>query len=146
MKLAVNNPSLDSLRALIKDRFADFNRSSKPSRGRKYPVELRELIREGHLTGIPPRDLEELSGMSLTAIKGAVALKTRRQVVSAPPIPKAPRRLEVVGSAADSRPLSSSVMIRLPSGVTIDLGDPSGLTPALLVTLANLEVPHVASR
>jgi hypothetical protein len=146
MKLAVNNQSLDSLRILIKERFADFNRGSSPSRGRKYPVELRELVCQGSLTGIPPGDLEKLSGMSSTAVKRAMALKASRHPGSARPKPEAPRRLEVVGAVAAGRQPASAVMIRLPSGVTIDLGDPSGLTTALLGTLAYLEAPHVASR
>jgi hypothetical protein len=69
MKLAASVPSLNDLQNLIKNRFAEFNGQSSPSRGRKYPAELRELICRGSEAGIGPMDLRRLSGMSDTAIK-----------------------------------------------------------------------------
>jgi hypothetical protein len=44
MKLAASVQPVNDLQNLIKSRFAEFNRQSSPSRGRKYPPELRELI------------------------------------------------------------------------------------------------------
>ena len=46
MKLATNSIPRD-IKSQIKDRFAEFNRKSAPSKGRKYPAELRELVRHG---------------------------------------------------------------------------------------------------
>ena len=139
MKLASTTRPLAELETLIKSRFAEFNRQSSASRGRKYPEALRKLVCEGNAAGIGVSDLRRLTGMSQTAIKWALAnAKTR--------LP-APRRLEVVGSPVfESRPASSPLIVRLPSGVTIELSDAAQLTSALLRNLASLEVGHAASR
>jgi hypothetical protein len=138
MKLATAFQPLSELESHIKNRFAEFNRHSSATRGRKYPPALRELVCEGSAAGIRPIDLHRLTGMSLTAIKCTLAkAKTK---------PAAPRRLEVVGSVVEPEQLLKPLVVRLPSGVTIELNDAALLTPALLHSLAGLEVAHVASR
>ena len=143
MRLAVSNQSTDSLRALIKERFGTLNRQSLPSRGRKYPQELRELVRQGASAGIAPVELSRLSGMSSTAVKGALEKKSRVVAAKRKVLPA--RRLEVVGVVAEPRRCPTGLVVRLPSGVSIEL-DGSGLTSTLLLTLARLEVAHASSR
>ena len=53
MKLAVGSP-YDNIRSQIKDRFAEFNRKSSPSKGRKYPADLRDMVRRAARSGIKP--------------------------------------------------------------------------------------------
>lgn len=137
MKLAASIQSVNDLQNLIKNRFAEFNRQSSPSRGRKYPPELRELICRGSEAGISPMDLRRLSGMSDTAIKSTLAKSKSK--------PVAWRRLEVVGTAVEPEQRSSPLIVRLPSGVTIELADATMLTAALLSALGRLEVNHAAS-
>ena len=137
MKLAASVQPLTDLQNLIKNRFAEFNRQSSPSRGRKYPPELRELICRGSEAGIGPMDLRRLSGMSDTAIKCTLA-KVKSK-------PMASRRLEVVGLPVESRQRASPLIVRLPSGVTIELADTAMLTTTLLGALGRLEVNHAAS-
>jgi hypothetical protein len=136
MKLAAAQP-LSELRDLIKNRFAEFNRHSSPTRGRKYPPELRELVCRGGAAGIRKSDLRRLTGMSETAITTAL-IKAKAKL----PIP---RRLEVVGLPVESQPKPIPLIIRLPSGVTIELAHQEMLTAALLGALSSMEVNHVAS-
>lgn len=142
MRLAFNDRSIDDVRVDIKNRFANLNRQCTPSKGRKYPEELRDLVRQGAQVGIGPRELRRLSGMSESAVRYALSQKRLPEaVVKLPP----PRRLEVVDSSA-SPPRAGSIAVRLPSGVTIELSHSAALTPALLAALAHLEVSNVASR
>ncbi len=137
MKLAPANQPIAELQNLIKNRFAEFNRQSSPSRGRRYPHELRELVQRGSAAGIGPMELKRLSGMSETAIKCILAkVKTKAK-------PLAPRRLEVVGLPVEQS--TSPLIVRLPSGVTIEFADASMLTVTLLSALSSLEVKHAAS-
>ena len=139
MRLAASAQSSDDLQVLIKKRFSEFNRRSAPSRGRKYPAELRELVCRGMAVGIRLVDMKRLTGMSLAAIRSALSQ-------AKPEKPLKPRRLEVVGLPAEMRPPSSPVIVRLPSGVSLELPDASMLSSALLHSLASLEVNHAASR
>ena len=140
MKLAVGSP-YDNIRSQIKDRFAEFNRKSSPSKGRKYPADLRDMVRRAARSGIKPKELEKLSGMSSTAVKLAIG-------VVATPItaPVAARRLQVVPGANYHQQVSRPLLIRLPSGVTVELAGEAALTSTLLHALACLEVTHAASR
>lgn len=139
MRLAASVQSPDDLQVLIKNRFSEFNRRSSPSRGRRYPAELRELVCRGIAVGIRLVDMKQLTGMSLGAIRSAVAQ-------AKPGKPLKPRRLKVVGLPAEMRPPSSPVIVRLQSGVSLELPHASMLSPALLHSLASLEVDHAASR
>ena len=138
MRLASNTQAPDDLQTLIKSRFSDFNRRSSPSKGRKYPPELRELVRRGIAAGIRPADLKRLTGMSDTAVRSTLS-KARSEKR------EKPRRLEVVGLPSIGR-ASSPLVIRLPSGISIELSDASMLVAALQAAQSNLEVNHAASR
>lgn len=143
MKL-VSSQRTDDLLATIKARFAEFNKSSLPSQGRKYPNELQALVKQALSEGAEPATLCRLTGVSSTAIS---RWRTKAKSAKAPRSSKlaAPRRLEVVGSGADGK-VRAAVVIRLPSGVTIELGAQATLTGDLLASLANLEASHAASR
>ncbi len=147
MRLANNGQSLDSLRMQIRDLFADLNRRSAPSRGRQYPSELRALVRQAYSSGISIVELRKLSGMSNTAVRGALKQGSDSKGRSAPSVKgPPPRRLEVVTSQCETRAPRGPLVIRLPSGVTIELADAGSLTASLLHSLANIEVSHAASR
>ena len=138
MKLASAVLPLSELEARIKNRFAEFNRHSSASRGRKYPPALRELLCEGSAGGISPIELQRLTGVSDSAVRSILAKAKAKPVAS--------RRLEVVASLAEPQRVLKALVVRLPSGVTIELTDATMLTPALLRSLAGLEVDHAASR
>ena len=136
MKSAASALPQSDLHDLIKNRFSEFNRNSSPSRSRKYPLDLRELVARGGAAGISKKELRRLTGMSETAIIRAL-IKTK--------IP-APRRLEVVDLPVGPRLNPIPLKIRLPSGVTIELAHQEMLTAALLSALNSMEANHVASR
>ena len=133
----------DDIQARLRSGFAEFNRTSSPSKGRRYPADLQALVRKASAEGVELSTLGKLTGVSSTALarwcKAAQPLTSRRQ-------PKAaqPRRLEVVGSDTDQR--GRPVVIRLPSGVSIELGDGAALGGELLAALATLGGGHATSR
>jgi hypothetical protein len=55
----------------------------------------------------------------------------------------APRRLEVIENRSSP---GGAIIVRLPSGVSIEFGGGAGLTQELLTAFATLEVRDVASR
>ena len=147
MTLAITTQPLDDLRTLIKRRFADFNRHSSPSRGRKYPAELRDLVKQGAAAGIRQIELIDLTGMSQAAIKYAVDNPKPMVAKKKRGLALAPLRLEVVEPANHLQfQEPRSLVVRLPSGVTIELANAEALTVSLLTILARLEVDHATSR
>lgn len=137
MKL-VHAPNSDQLQNEIRKRYAEFNCSRPPSKGRRYPRELKELVRHGCSQGLKVATLRRLTGLSSSAIK-----RWHKEGIGAS-APPAPRRLAVT----DSSPLPSlvcAVVVRLPSGVTIELSDSCALNRDLLAGLAALEVRHATS-
>jgi len=134
MKLVGAQPA-ENLQAEIKRRFAEFNRSSAPSKGRRYPDALQELACRAVSDGIPPAEVRRLTGLSPTALS--------RWIKAAKP--KVPRRLKVVG-VVSPKPASSLVVVRLPSGVSIELSNADALSAGLLVSLATLEAKHAPLR
>jgi transposase-like protein len=143
MKL-VSSQRSDDLLATIKVRFAEFNKSSLPSQGRKYPSELQTLVKQALSEGAEPSMLCRLTGVSSTAIS---RWRTKTKSAKAPRSikPTAPRRLEVVGDGANGK-VRAAVVIRLPSGVTIELGAQATLSGDLLASLATLEASHATAR
>lgn len=138
MKVPHDIESKEVLRTLLEKRFAEFNRKSPSVNGRRYPRELQELVRRGKKCGITYSELQRLTGMSATAITSAIR-KVKDTVSS-------PKRLEVIGTTTKQQSDTNVFTIRLPSGVCIELSKAELLTPTLLITLAKLEVHHVASR
>ena len=130
----------DDLQSEIKKRFADFNKGSSPSKGRRYPRELKELVCTAGAQGLEPVTICRLTGLSSSAAK--------RWLAGGGPASFVPRRLAVVDTRAGSRRLSSAavVVVRLPSGITIEMSDSRALSADLLAALSSLEVRHAASR
>lgn len=149
MSFATDTNSQEDVRKRIKEAFTEFNRNSAPSHGRRYPIELRQLIFQGHLAGLKPKELMRLSGMSSTAVTYATK-KNSRSGALLPHKQKskslAPRRLEVVSELVEPVEDRSPLVIRLPSGVVLELRDGTALTSSLIHVLANVEVNHVTSR
>ena len=135
MKL-IHSERVDDLQAEIRKRFAEFNRTSSPSRGRRYPQELKDLISQAGARGDKTAVLRGLSGLSASAIN--------RYRAGVGPKALAPRRLTVVGASPVEGP-TTAVVIRLLSGVAIELADSRSLSLELLTTLSTLEVRHAAS-
>ncbi len=135
MKLAIQPASHADLETVIKSRFAEFNRRSSPSQGRRYPSDLRDLLCQGSLSGLSNSELRRLSGMSPTSIKATLANVK----------PVCARRLEVIPSAPLEEAARIPLTIRLSSGVRIEIPEVGMLTAELLINLSKLEVSHAAS-
>ena len=136
----------EDIQSKVKARFAEFNRTSSPSKGRKYPQELQALACQALGEGVELPVLCQLTGASSTALarwfktaKPATALASRRR-----PKVAAPRQLEVVCSDVGTRP--RPIIVRLPSGVSIELGDGVALNGELLTALSALGGGHATSR
>lgn len=133
----------DDIQARVRARFGEFNRTSSSSKGRKYPEELRALVSQASAEGVEISTLCKLTGASSTAVarwcRAPKALSSRR-----PLKPATSRRLEVVGSDIAKR--HQPIVVRLPSGVSIEFGDGAALSGDFLVTLASLGGNHATSR
>ncbi len=133
----------DDLETKIKHKFLEFNRTSLPSKGRKYPDDLKALVCRALAEGIRPIVLLRLTGVSASAMHKW----TRTANASVPSgddakASVAPRRLEVF----DCSPVyGGAIVVRFPSGVSIEFGDAAGLNHEILKALATLEVNHAAS-
>ena len=132
----------------IKKRFADFGRINPPSKTRRFPSDLVEIVCRATIQGIDTPTLCQWTGASAATINRWLK-KTEAKV-------KQPRRLEVIhdrpaelqlappGPSASC--LHSAVIVRLPSGVTIELRDSRALHGDFLKALSTLEVNHATSR
>ncbi len=141
MKL-VRAHQTDDLQSEIKKRFAEFNRSSSPSRGRRHPHELRELVYQAGTQGLKVGTLCRLTGLSRSAARRWLAEGPLKPAIP----PAMPRRLSVVVEPPIKDPRTAPIVVRLPSGVTIELSDGSSLNGELLTTLSSLEVRHAPAR
>ena len=145
-----NNKPLETK---IQTRFAKFNQKVPPAKGRRYPKELRELVKQGRVHGLSAEKICQLTGISKsTAIRlctvASKASAKRSEKIAVNSSPKGgvivPRRLEVVGFPPDMR-LAIPVVVRFTSGVTIELYDTNLLTADLLKNLQTLGVTHASS-
>lgn len=95
--------------------FGEFNRQSRPSKGRKYPESLRKMVREAAGAGLSKPELMKLTGMSDSALRYAVdrvAPNGRGRMASSV------RRLEVVTDGPEPACDGNQLTIRLPSGIS----------------------------
>ena len=124
---SVNQEKISTLEAALKDRFADFNKSGAASGRRRYSRELKDLVIQAEIW-TRTATICRLSGLS--------ACTVHRCPRSAKAKPIQPRRLTIV----DTKPRHAfaSVVIRLPSGVAIELGDGRELNFDLLKSLSAL--------
>ena len=143
MKLVKGHQTGD-LETRLKHKFSEFNRTSSPCRGRKYPKDLRTLVGEALAGGMSPGTVRRLTGVSPAAMhKWARIVKSSASAASSPKTIIAPRRLEVVGSRPGQ---GGAIIVYLPSGVSIEFADAAQLNHDLLTDLATLEVSHASSR
>lgn len=125
---SVNQEKTIMLEAALKDRFAEFNKSGAASGRRRYPQELKDLVIQAKEDGLRTATICRLSGLSTCTV--------HRYTRSEKAKPIQPRRLTIV----DTKPRQTlaSVVIRLPSGVAIELGDGRELNFDLLKSLSAL--------
>jgi hypothetical protein len=131
---SVNHDKISELEAELKDRFAEFNKLNATSSRRRYPRELQDLVVQAKGKGLKSATICLLSGLS--------ACTVHRYLRSGKAKPIAPRRLTIVEPRA--RQALASVVIRLSSGVAIELSDGRDLSVDLLKNLSALvsaEVP-----
>jgi hypothetical protein len=129
-----------ALQTEIQSRFAEFNKLNPASSKRRYPRELKELIGRARVKGVRSAVLCRLSGLSSSAV--------HRYSKTSEPKPLRPRRLTIVDTKV-TRSVSAPVVIRLSSGVVIELRDGDELSFNLLKTLSHLgsgEVRDAAAR
>lgn len=138
----VQAKQVEVLQSEIKQRFTEFNRSSSTSKRRRYPDELKELLQQAYAQGVKVGTLCRLAGVSRPVVKGWLAPTEASAPVKA-------RCLAVVNSAAAPARAAvpvAAVVVRLPSGVTIELVDSRALSPDLLAGLCNRGGGHATSR
>lgn len=152
----------EHIQSEIRLRFGELNKLGRPSKQRRYPNELKQLVCRAHSQGVQVKTLSQLSGLSSTRIK--LWLEKAATIAKPPRV----RRLAVVeaivtpevkaNTALESLPLSPAggarrglaktlapVVIRLPSGVVIELGESCALNAALLASLSALGGGHASS-
>lgn len=126
MKLVATDQEND-FQSEIKQQFAKFSRSHPRNRSRRYPQYLKDLACEALSRGVSPKELRQLTGLSAENLKRW----------SKPVITPSSRRLEVIGSPQATNRVTRAV-VRLSSGVTIELTDITSLNGQLLEALASL--------
>ncbi len=114
MRIAVDVNHRDEIKKTIKERFAEFNHQNPPFLGRRYQLELRELVRQRRLAGIDVKELRRLSRMSKTSAKFAIgneqAFSKSKSPANTNYLVPPPMRLEVVSE------MSASPQILLKTG------------------------------
>ena len=132
----------DEFQNEIRRCFSEFHRRYSPSKGRKYPEELRGLVRQARSGGIAPARIQEITGVSRSAIlqwsKSAKGTSIERTT------PPAARRLEVIGEQRGHQNIFA--VIKFPSGIAIELSDHGVLNLEFLQSIATLEVRDAAPR
>ena len=131
----------DSVLAEITKRFAEFNAAKPLARGRRFPEDLLPLVQQALTAGVKPAALHKATGVSRATIERwvkawassprKIAARARQlEVVNERQTTDAPRR--------EARSSAAAVVIRLPSGIAIELPTSAVLDRALLLTLAQL--------
>lgn len=146
MKLAPNGPSQQSIRAKIQEKFAEFNQTIPSSQGRRYPADLRELIRRGYSAGVSITDLSRLSGMSRSAVDFVVKDRSKPNRPAARRLQVVDREFIEVETEPERATTPSPMVIKLPSGLSLELSDSRALTVDLLHMLMRVGGVHAASR
>jgi hypothetical protein len=128
----VGAQQIDDVRAEVRSRFAEFNRTSSPSKGRKYPKSLKTLVCRALAEGVDLSSLKGLTGVSPSALlRWNQSEKVARQTPA-----RKPRRLAVVGGEFPEH--HRPIVVRLPSGISIELGNIAELSSEFLTSLATL--------
>lgn len=151
MKSTSARQSQDLLRDKIQKSFAEFNRRSSPSRGRRYTSDLRNLVCQARQAGLSLVEIQRLSGMSKSAVgfalgKTAIASKhqdTRPIVRQLKVVPSDGGNLRTEDHVKSYRP---KIVVRLPSGACLEFDDACCLSSELLVVLMGKGLADAASR
>ena len=109
----IRNQATDDLQNEIKKRFTEFNKSSSPSKGRKYPKPLKDLVSRAAAQGIGQQTLRRLTSMS-----GSTVSCCCKKLPA-----KLPRRLEIIETETITPQVvqpTGNVLVRLPSGISIE--------------------------
>ena len=146
----IRSQAVDDLSAEIKKRFAEFNRARPKAKGRRYPADLRKLVRQAALEGVKPSTLRRLTGLSPHGLKrwlDASQPEIRRLEI-VPAAEKMPPQVNkggpaIIPAAQATRPLAAS--IRLPSGAMIEFHEKDALTPDVVRALMGAEVSFYAA-
>jgi len=133
---SVNHEKIITLEAELKDRFAEFNKLNPASSRRRYPRELKDLVVQAKEKGLRPATICRLSGLSSSAVHRYAMAATTCE-----PKTIRPRRLTIV----DAKPSQTfaPIVIRLASGVAIELSDGRDLSLDLLKSLSTLVCAEV---
>jgi predicted transcriptional regulator len=135
-----NQEEIVELETQIKDRFAEFTKLNPVSKRRRYPRELKELIFAAKEKGLRAAAICRLTGLSSSAV--------HRYAKSQKPLTIRPRRLTIEGTKPEKK-ITAPIIVRLSSGVAIELSEEQDLSLDLLKRLAALgscEVGDVAAR
>jgi predicted transcriptional regulator len=135
-----NQEEIVELQTELKNRFAEFSKINPVLKGRRCPKELKELVFQARGKGLRAAAICKLTGLSSSAV--------HRYAKSRKPISIRPRRLTIVGAKPEKK-LTAPIIVRLSSGVAIELISEQELSLDLLKRLAALgsaEVDDVASR
>lgn len=120
----------------VKRQFAEINRL--PGKSRRYSDGHKDLVRQAAAQGIKVPELRRLTGVSACGIRSWLGKKGLSGA------PKA-RRLDVVDSGAPTLTSNVAVVVRLPSGVSIELRDGRLLSAELMCMLSGVGGGHAAS-
>ena len=126
---------LAALSQNLSSSFQTFRSQTASTLSRRYPKELIESTCKAYLSGVPRKELVKITGVSWANLK---------RWFQKSPASKKPRQLKVVveSSVSLEAPTLShqNILIRLKSGVVIELPGVECLTLPFLKTLSVLEV------
>jgi hypothetical protein len=134
---SVSPEALGEFQAELKRRFDEFTKVTPASKKRRYPQALKELVRQAREKGLSAATIIRLSGLSLSAVHRYANLRESKEAI------RQPRRLAVVDTRHE-RIVSARIVIRLASGVAIELSDGRALNFDLLKDLSALGVREVS--
>ena len=125
---------LASLALDLASKFQAFHSPIGGKRQHRYPKELIESACVAYKSGVPRKDLVKITGVAWGGLQ---------RWFKKSPASKKPRRLKVVAGFAEEKMSAScqqNILIRLKSGVVIELPDVDCLSVSFLKTLSVLEV------
>lgn len=141
MKLSRIQPHQD-IREKVRAAFSEFSKTNPANKWRRFPAELRALVREAYLLGVSKTDLVTLAGISISSVDRWCSGDSKVKALPVPLEAKA-RVLEVTGPATES---PAGFVVRLPSGMVIEFNEGTVFSAELFTVLCRSEVGHASSR
>ena len=134
MRISQNKIILD-LEDEIQRRFDSYNKLNPPKNTRRLPSDLIELLLYAAAEGVKKQTLSQISGVASSTINRWQKCKKTKKIP--------PRRLEIVREEDvefENRPnlTLAEAIVRLPSGIAIELMNSRSLTRDFLITLSEL--------